>query len=87
MELAHDNAILQVPGSPAEGAGLRIGAQIVSVDGRPVAEIHGTPAWSRLIERDHVEIALRGDGEATRTVAVFEVIPAARPASTRGSGR
>ena len=67
-----------IPGSPAQDAGLRVGDHVVSVDGQPIEELHGTAAWSSLIDRERLRLVLRGTEGETREIAVpvFEVIPA-----------
>jgi predicted metalloprotease with PDZ domain len=66
-----------VPGSPAEAAGLTVGARVVSIDGRPIEELHGTSRWTALSEQAGLRLEITADG-TTRAlyVPIFEIIPA-----------
>jgi predicted metalloprotease with PDZ domain len=67
-----------VDGSPAAASGLEVGANVISIDGRPIESMHGTPAWGDLVGQARVRLGIRTPEGETReiTVAVYEIIPA-----------
>ncbi|MCP4246660.1 MAG: PDZ domain-containing protein [bacterium] len=65
-------------GSPAEKAGLKNGDVVVEIDGRPVEEVFGWPAWDALLEGESIRLSYRatGKGEVRRIeVQVLELVP------------
>ena len=64
-------ARLTVAGSPAAAAGVRVGDELLAIDGRPVSEIPATVHGEDLFSRDPgtpIELRLRREGETRNVV-------------------
>ncbi len=65
-------------GSPAQGAGIKNGDVVVTINDRPVAEVYGLPAWDQLLQNDAIDIRYTPAGEPNHRsvrLAVWELLP------------
>ena len=64
-----------VPGSPAEQAGLEVGDEILSVDGKPATTFEGWFMHARKKADQPMVLKVRHDGEDTDIILVQEYLP------------
>jgi C-terminal processing protease CtpA/Prc len=65
-------------GSPAERAGIKNGDVVTIINGKPVAEVYGLPAWDQLLQDDTLEIRYKPAGESNHRrveLEVWELLP------------